>query len=91
MNVNGIYRMHTPPDSYVVRIPVGKTNYLQIIDSLTAIYGSPIKSGWYISNSREDVEHWVILLRGQPDKKFTRLCLEYPCKLVERKDDLYSK
>lgn len=87
------YRLTDPPSSFVVKIPVGKTNYLQIIDSLTAIYGNPVKSGWYIKNSRYEIDenYWVVLLRGQPDKKFTRLCLEYPCKLVEREDDLYSK
>ena len=89
--MNHIYKLHIPPDSYIVKIPVGKTNYCQITDSLTKIFGNPIKSGWYISNSREDVENWVILLRGQPDKKFTRLCLQYPCKLEERENDLYSK
>ena len=89
--MNNIYRLHNTPDSYVVKIPVGKTNYMQIIDSLKAIFGNPVKSGWYISNSREDVMNWVILLRGQPDKKFTRLCLEYPCTLVERENDLYSR
>lgn len=92
--MKSIYKQNDPPDSYTVKIPVGNTNYLQIIESLTSIFGNPIKSGWYISNSRDDVMNWVILIRGQPDKKFTRLCLEYPCKLVERverKDDLYCK
>lgn len=86
-----IYKLHDPPDSYVVRMPVGKTNYLQIIESLTAIYGNPIKNGWYISNRNDHGAQWVILLRGKPDKKFTRLCLEYPCEIVEREDDLYSR
>ena len=86
-----IYKLHDPPDSYVVRMPVGKTNYLQIIESLTTIFGNPIKNGWYISNRNDHGAWWVILLRGKPDKKFTRLCLEYPCEIVEREDDLYSR
>ena len=89
--MNGIYRLLDPPNSYVVKIPVDNTNYLQIIDSLTAIFGNPVKTGWYISNTREDLKYWIILIRGQPDKKYTRLCLEYPCKLVVKEDDLYSK
>lgn len=89
--MNHIYSLHNPPDSYVIKIPVGKTNYIQIVESLTSIFGNPIHSGWYISNDRDiSEEHWVVLLRGQPDKKFTRLCLEFPCTIVESKDDLYS-
>ena len=84
------FRFDDIPDSFVIKIPVGETNYSQIVDSLTKIYGPPLKSGWYISNSRMDTGSWVILLRGKPDKYFTRLCLEYPCEIVEKSNDVYN-
>jgi len=82
----------TPPHgSYIIVIPVGKTNYLGITDLLTKIFGPPLKSGWYISNSRDNPRHWVVCVKGNPDKKFTRLSLELSCTLIERENDLYCR
>ena len=87
--MRSIYGFDEIPNSFIIKIPVGDTNFCQIVDSLTAVYGPPLVSGWYISNSRMDTDNWVVLLRGQPDKKFTRLCLEYQCEIVESNNDIY--
>lgn len=71
------------PNSYIVKIPLGKYTKEQIANSLKAIYGDPIHKGWYFLyvNVREKREDYMVLLRGKPKKKFTRLCLEYPCQI----------
>ena len=73
------------PHSYIVNIPLGEYTKENIEDSLTVIFGDPIHKGWHFLyvNVREKRESYMVLLRGRPKKKFTRLCLEYPC-LIER-------
>jgi len=71
------------PHSYIVDIPLGKYTKQNIEDTITSIFGDPIHEGWYFlyMNVKEKVESYKVLLRGRPKKKFTRLCLEYPCRI----------
>jgi len=76
-------RYRYPPNSYIVKIPLGDYTKEQIEDRLTLIYGDPIHNGWFFLyvNVREKRENYMVLLRGKPRKKFFRLCLEFPCQI----------
>ena len=71
------------PHSYIVDIPLGKYTKENIEDTLTVIFGDPIHKGWHFLyvNVRDKRESYKVLLRGRPKKKFTRVCLEYPCRI----------
>ena len=81
---------------YLISIPGRATNYLELLSLTKKIW----KRDCRIDTTRrpwgEDDGEWKLIVNGEPDAKFTMLCLHLPASIVkdsigENKYDLYSK
>ena len=67
---------------FVVKISNINISYITLVEQITKIYGNPVNEGWYIANTFETMNCYILILKGIPDKRYSLLSLQYNCEIT---------
>lgn len=67
---------------FTVKISNTDISYLTLVEQITIIYGNPVNEGWYLANTFESMNCYILILKGIPDKRYSLLSLQYNCEIT---------